>query len=135
MIYRITQVFLVAVICCVGTNAAELPSVKMLIQDHDTNGDGKLEAVEVKKSSIAKQFSRWDVDGNGFVDDSEIIKFRAKFGIKADGTLATRKPATPSEIKMLPIPSVSELQRADSTTTLSPSERKELGIHSQNCKT
>ncbi|PHR95017.1 MAG: hypothetical protein COA78_31000 [Blastopirellula sp.] len=127
MFNRIPQVFLIAVIWCGGTQAAELPSVEKLIQDHDTNGDGKLQANEVKQSSIARQFPRWDVDGDGYVNDSDIIKFRAKFGIRADGSKVTdspRKPATPSAIKMLPIPAVNELQRADSTTTLSPSERK-----------
>ncbi|MGY8770052.1 MAG: hypothetical protein ACKVH8_16670 [Pirellulales bacterium] len=132
---RITQVFLIAMIWCGGTQAAELPSVEKLIQSHDANSDGKLQADEVKGSSVARQFSRWDVDGDGFVNDSDIIKFRAKFGIRANGTKitdspktpgapTTRKPATPSVIKMLPIPAANELQRADSTTTLSPSERK-----------
>ncbi len=135
MLNRVIFWLLIAMIWCGGAQAAQLPSVEKLIKDHDANGDGKLEAGEVKASSFARQFPRWDVDGDGYVNGSDIIKFRAKFGIRADGSKvadspntqrapATRKPATPSAVQMLPIPAADELQRADSTTRLTPSERK-----------
>ena len=126
---------LVAMTWCGDAQAVQLPSVEKLIQDHDANGDGKLEAGEVKGSSFARQFSRWDVDGDGYVNGSDIIKFRAKFGIRADGSKtarrpnsqrgpAARNPATPRAVQLLPVPATDELKRVDSTTKLTRSERK-----------
>jgi len=126
---------LVTCLLCSGAKAQQLPSVDKLVEDHDANGDGKLEAGEVKGSSFARQFSRWDGDGDGFVSGDDIIKFRAKFGIAADGSrLGNRgngvnrprpgRPAAAATVPMLPVPSTDELKRADSTTVLTASERR-----------
>ena len=61
MLKRVHFGMLIAMIWCGGALAAQLPSVEKLIEDHDANGDGKLEASEVKGASFAKQFPRWDV--------------------------------------------------------------------------
>lgn len=135
MLKRVHFGMLIAMIWCGGALAAQLPSVEKLIEDHDANGDGKLEASEVKGASFAKQFPRWDVDGDGYVIGSDIIKFRAKFGIRADGSKvgdsprslgapATRKSTPPSAAPLLPVPTADKLKRADSTTRLTPSERR-----------
>ena len=120
MLIRVAPWLLVAIVACSGVQAQQLPSVEKLIADHDANGDGKLDANEVKGSTFARQFSRWDVDADGFVNAADIIKFRARFGIAPDGS---RIGATPVP-KMLPVPAVDDLKRADSGTQLTRSERR-----------
>ncbi|MDP6556102.1 MAG: hypothetical protein QGG71_15645 [Pirellulaceae bacterium] len=140
MLIRVIPWLLVAMIACSSVQAQQLPSqqlpsVEKLIADHDANGDGKLDANEVKGSTFARQFSRWDVDADGFVKAADIIKFRARFGIAADGSRigatpvprrvpAVRKSPTPPAAEMLPVPAVDDLKRADSGTRLTRSERK-----------
>lgn len=126
----IILLLLVAICWCGSANAQGLPSVEKLISDHDTNGDGKLEINEVNETPLVRKFSRWDSDGDGVVLASEIIKYRAKFGIAADGSkLAQAKPprgknGTEAKSKLLPVPMPTELTRADSKTQLTRLERK-----------
>ena len=120
MLIRIMRWLLVAMLACSSARAQQLPSVKKLIADHDANGDGKLAADEVKGSTFARQFSRWDFDADGFVKSAEIIRFRARYGIAPDGS----KIGVPPNARMLPVPAVDELKRADASTQLARSERR-----------
>ena len=45
-----------------------------------------LTKLEVVGSRYASQYPRWDVDGDGQVSRADLIQFRKRFGIAADGT-------------------------------------------------
>ena len=97
---------------------AQQPHVDTLWKNLDTNGDGTLTQSEVAKNQrYSRQFPRWDSDGDGEVSKQDIIEFRAKFGIAADGTMIhgdVAKQPKPS----LTIPDVSSLARMDKQTKL-----------------
>ncbi|MEM0925513.1 MAG: hypothetical protein AAGJ83_05705, partial [Planctomycetota bacterium] len=56
-----------------------------MIAQLDSNQDGVLSQNEVKQSRFARQFTRWDNNRDGKASPQEIIRFRARFGIDADG--------------------------------------------------
>ena len=85
------------------------PTVASIIRQHDADKDGSLSAKEVRGSRYARQFPRWDTDKNGRVSSQEIIAFRKRFGIAADGSMLNAKP------KALAIPKIHQLPRIDST--------------------
>ena len=66
---------------------AQQPHVEDLLKQLDTNSDGWISKTEVAKNQrYARQFPRWDTDGDAKVTKKDIVAFRAKFGIAADGT-------------------------------------------------
>ncbi len=71
---------------------SKLPSVDQLIENHDKNEDGKLTLDEVTGTQFERQFPRWDTNNNRSVTDREIIAFRKRFGIAADGS-QIKKPS------------------------------------------
>lgn len=131
MLKRVLYGFLIAMFSHSAGHAQQLPSVEKLIQDHDHNNDGKLEAGELRGSSFVRQLSGWDADRDGFASSSEIIVYRAKFGIAADGTQIPGRPARGAQSRMksplsqmLPVPAADDLTRADATTKLTAFERR-----------
>ncbi|MEM6688076.1 MAG: hypothetical protein AAF664_01530 [Planctomycetota bacterium] len=63
------------------------PLVDDLIKSLDINQDGKLTANEVAENKrYSKQFPRWDTDEDQVVSREDIVAFRYRFGISADGT-------------------------------------------------
>ncbi len=91
----------------VGIAQNKYPSVAEIIKRYDADKDGELARDEVAKSSYARQFPRWDADSSGKVSAKEIIAFRSRFGIAADGSmLRTERPA-------FSIPDPSDLTRVD----------------------
>ena len=67
-------------------SAGRYPSVASIFDDLDVDQDQVLTKVEVVGSRYANQYRRWDVDGDGQVSRADVIKFRKRFGIAADGT-------------------------------------------------
>jgi hypothetical protein len=94
-------------VCC-GQNS--LPSVTAILQQHDTDQDGLLTASEVKGTKYQRQFSRWDADKSERVSKEEIVRFRARFGIAADGS---KIGANPRRQPKLTIPSIDAIARVD----------------------
>lgn len=62
------------------------PSVASIFDDLDVDRDQLLTKLEVVGSRYASQYLRWDVDGDGQVSRADVILFRKRFGIAADGT-------------------------------------------------
>ena len=67
----------------VGYAQGQQPPVTEIYKNHDGNKDGLLEAGEVTGSRYARQFPRWDVNGDQKVSPQEVIAFRKRFGIAA----------------------------------------------------
>ena len=91
---------------------AQLPSVASVMEQYDGDQDGALTLEEVAGSRYARQFSRWDADQDGSVFAKDIIAYRQRFGIAADGT------RTPVGRPRFTVPDVDELPRVDRTTRL-----------------
>lgn len=120
--------FMVA--CCALPSfalAQSQPHVDDIFKKLDADADGLLSKDEVKNSGrFERQFSRWDTDRDGSVSKQEVIAFRAKFGIAADGSsLKKDKPApsrrlekTPEDAGKFSIPDVASLTRVDKNTRL-----------------
>ena len=81
------------------------PPVSEVFKTYDTNKDSFLDAGEVAGSRYARQFPRWDVNRDAKVSTEEVIAFRRKFGIAADGTLL-RAPA-----QTFVVPDIEDLKR------------------------
>ena len=62
------------------------PTVTALMKQYDNDKNGVLGREEVEKNSFARQFDRWDADADGRVSNRDIVAFRLRFGIAADGT-------------------------------------------------
>ena len=94
----------------VGYAQGQQPPVTEIYKNHDGNNDGVLEASEVAGSRYAKQFPRWDVNGDQKVSPQEVVAFRKRFGIAADGTMLRaqkQKMRTPKFV----VPQIAELKR------------------------
>lgn len=104
--------------------AQSVPHVDALIKSLDTNNDGSLTKNEVAKNArYLAQFPRWDTDQDGKVSNADIVKFRAKFGIAADGTRLKTSPrgkpaAGTSPAKAFTIPDVESLARVGKGTRM-----------------
>lgn len=100
---------------------AQQPHVDALFKQLDANSDGWLSKIEVATNQrYAQQFPRWDTDGDGKVTKKDIVTFRAKFGIAADGTRLRAGNSDPSSPKFT-IPKVPDLTRVDKHTRLNRS--------------
>ncbi len=100
---------------------AQQPHVEDLLKQLDTNSDGWLSKTEVAKNQrYARQFPRWDTDGDAKVTKKDIVAFRAKFGIAADGTRLRGGNSDQPSPKLM-IPKVSDLTRVDKQTRLNRS--------------
>ncbi|MEE2639506.1 MAG: hypothetical protein VX768_02660 [Planctomycetota bacterium] len=115
---RLLLFFLVLLIA--RNAASQQPAVDSILDRFDTNQDGFLNEKEVQSSTrYSRQFPRWDTDRDGKVNRGDIIRFRAKFGIAADGS---RIPSgggsrgTAGSSNGLVIPDISKLIRADQKT-------------------
>ncbi len=108
---RLAIGFLVATLSFASTCLAQAtyPSVASIMKQYDGNQDGTLTQSEIAKSKYARQFPRWDKNGDGKVSAEDVIAFRRRFGIAADGTLLS---AQPQELK---IPDIEDLTRVDRT--------------------
>ncbi|MDB4723167.1 hypothetical protein OAF55_00325 [Akkermansiaceae bacterium] len=107
----------------VGYAQGQQPPVTEIYKNHDGNKDGLLEAGEVTGSRYARQFPRWDVNGDQKVSPQEVIAFRKRFGIAADGTLLRaqkQKIGTPKFVT----PKISELKRLRKGVPLSREEAR-----------
>ena len=69
----------------VGYAQGKQPPVTEIYKNYDSNKDGMLEANELTGSRYARQFPRWDINGDQKVSPQEIVAFRKRFGIAADG--------------------------------------------------
>lgn len=104
--------------CCVGHVMGQQPPVTDIYKKYDANNDGVLEAAEVSGSRYARQFPRWDVDGDKQVSPGEVISFRRRFGIAADGTML-RAPVQKQGLQRFVVPEISELKRIKKGVSLS----------------
>ncbi|MGB0759963.1 MAG: hypothetical protein ACPGPS_10505 [Rubripirellula sp.] len=102
----------------VGLAHGQQPPVTEIYKIHDANSDGTLDANEVAGSRYARQFPRWDVDGDKKVTPQEVIAFRRRFGIAADGTML-RVPAQKSEAPRFVVPEIADLKRIGKGVRLS----------------
>ncbi len=96
--------------CCVQHALGQQPPVTEIYKNYDGNNDGVLEADEVASSRYARQFPRWDVDGDKKVSPQEVIAFRRRFGIAADGTML-RAPAQKLGTPKFVVPEIADLKR------------------------
>ncbi len=112
---------------CGSVPAQDQPHVDEIFKALDSNHDGLISKEEVVKSGrYARQHPRWDADKNGEASKLEVIKFRAKFGIAADGSRisnAPRRNSSPRSMKPLSerefsIPDVANLKRVGEGTKL-----------------
>ena len=101
----------------VGHVQGQQPPVTEIYKNHDGNEDGVLEPEEVAGTRYARQFPRWDVDGDKKVSPQEVIVFRKRFGIAADGTML-RAPAPKLGRKTLVVPEIDDLKRVKKGTRL-----------------
>ena len=107
----------------VGYAQGKQPPVTEIYKNYDGNKDGMLEANELTGSRYARQFPRWDINGDQKVFPQEIVAFRKRFGIAADGTLLrvqTQKIGPPKFV----IPRMSELKRLKKGVPLSREEAR-----------
>lgn len=96
--------------CCAGYAQGQQPPVTEIYKIYDEDNNGLLEASEVAGSRYARQFPRWDVDGDKQVSPKEIITFRRRFGIAADGTML-RVPAQKLGGPKFVVPEIADLKR------------------------
>lgn len=104
--------------CGVGHALGQQPPVTEIYKIYDGNNDGVLEVTEVAGSRYARQFPRWDVDGDKQVSPTEIIAFRRRFGIAADGTML-RAPTRKEGSKKFVVPDIAGLKRVRKGVSLS----------------
>ncbi|MDE0864856.1 MAG: hypothetical protein OSA98_13780 [Rubripirellula sp.] len=88
------------------------PAVSDVYKEYDSNQDGVLDAKEVAGSRYARQFPRWDVNRDNKVSSDEVIAFRRKFGIAADGTLLK------SPQRAFVVPEIDDLKRVTKGVSL-----------------
>lgn len=108
----------------VAPTFAQQPHVDSIIRTYDVDSDGLLTQEEVAKSSrYSRQFRRWDTDKDGKVSKEDIVAFRAKFGIAADGSSLKDEPKhsepSPSSTKEFSVPDIASLVRVNKQTKLS----------------
>jgi len=110
---RILLLALVAFLGCTKLCFAQnrLPSVSDFMEKNDANKDGVLTKDEVADTNFKRQFARWDADKDGKVSAKDIVRFRARFGIGADGSKKPARPAT-----KFVIPEIDSLPRIDGKT-------------------
>jgi len=83
------------------------PAVAEIVKQYDADKSGDLTLKEMAKSRYARQFLRWDANNDGKVTSKEIVAFRKRFGIAADGSmLESKQPA-------FTIPNAADLTRID----------------------
>lgn len=116
--FKVFVFLLVVAWCHVGRGQGQKPPVTEIYKTYDGNNDGVLEANEVASSRYARQFPRWDVDGDKKVSPKEVIAFRHRFGIAADGTIM-RPPAQNLNSKELVVPAIADLKRVHEGVRLS----------------
>ena len=116
--FKVFIFLLVVSVCHVGRVQGQQPPVTEIYKTYDGNNDGVLEANEVAGSRYARQFPRWDVDGDKKVSAKEVIAFRRRFGIAADGTML-RTPAQNLNPKKLVVPAIADLKRVNKGVRLS----------------
>ena len=104
-------------IALAGHVQGQQPPVTDIYRKYDSNRDGVLEATEVSGSRYARQFPRWDVDGDAKVPPEEVIAFRKRFGIAADGTMLRPNGPAPVMPKFT-VPEISDLKRISKGTRL-----------------
>lgn len=105
-------ILLLIIALSAGRAKSQQPPVEEIYKTYDLNSDGLLEANEVAGSRYARQFSRWDVDGDLKVSQKEVIDFRRRFGIAADGSmLRSAAPRVPQQRFL--VPDISELVRVE----------------------
>jgi hypothetical protein len=114
---KIFVIGLIAFITVCSTCCAQqsIPHIDELMKQYDLDRNGALAASEVEGSRYARQYSRWDTDSDGSVSKEDVIQFRAKFGIAADGS-RMNKPSSlpkPESSRSLKIPSIESLLRVD----------------------
>lgn len=92
-----------------------IPHVDELMKQYDLDQNGLLAASEVAGSRYARQYNRWDTDSDGAVSKEDVIQFRAKFGIAADGSRMSKPSSLPRPVspQSLKIPSIDSLLRVD----------------------
>lgn len=103
---------IVVTVCYLGNVQGQQPPVIEIYKTYDENKDGVLEANEVANSRYGRQFSRWDVDGDKKVSPQEVIAFRRRFGIAADGTML-QVSAQNANPKKLVVPEIADLIRVN----------------------
>ena len=102
---RLSLLAIVTVMSVFASDAeaqSRLPSVAKIMEQHDGDQDGRLTSAEVAGSQYARQFSRWDGDQDGKVSREDIVRFRRRFGIAADGSRLARPPFEIPDVKDLP---------------------------------
>ncbi|MDA7901828.1 hypothetical protein N9B48_02265, partial [bacterium] len=114
---KIFAIGLITLITACSTCCAQqsIPHVDELMKQYDLDRNGALTAAEVEGSRYARQYARWDADSDGSVSKEDVIQFRAKFGIAADGSRMS-KPSSlpkPESSRSLKIPSIESLLRVD----------------------
>ncbi len=96
------------------------PHVDEIVKSLDKNEDGFLTKDEVAGNArYARQFARWDADGDGQVSKADIVKFRAGFGIAADGSSLRARRNRNAPAQPFTIPDVESLTRVGKGTRLS----------------
>ncbi len=76
------------------------------MQQHDGDQNSFLTAKEVAGSRYAGQFARWDHDKDGKVSLADVVRFRRRFGIAADGSMLAKG-------ETLVIPEIKDIPRVD----------------------
>lgn len=117
-VFICSTLLLVLATCCVGHAQGQQPPVTEIYKTYDGNNDGMLDAGEVAGSRYARQFPRWDIDGDKKVSPQEVIAFRRRFGIAADGTLL-RAPAQNLGVQKFVVPDIADLKRIGKGVRLS----------------
>ncbi|MDC3255816.1 hypothetical protein OAU93_00280 [bacterium] len=114
------KIFVIGLIAGVAACSAchaqqSIPHVDELMKQYDLDKNGALAASEVKGSRYARQYARWDADSDGSVSKEDVIQFRAKFGIAADGSQMSKPSSLPEPTypRSLKIPSIESLLRVD----------------------
>ncbi len=114
---KIFVIGLITLITACSTCCAQqsIPHVDELMKQYDLDRNGALTAAEVEGSRYARQYTRWDIDSDGSVSKEDVIQFRAKFGIAADGSQMSRPSSLPKSTspRSLKIPSIESLLRVD----------------------
>ena len=72
-------------------NRTPHPPVSAIFLQFDVDQNGVLNLKEVESSRYARQFVRWDADSDDSVNAEDIIRFRKRFGIAADGSMIQKE--------------------------------------------
>lgn len=104
----------------VAAQAQQQPHVDEIIKSLDENKDGFLTKHEVASNArYERQFPRWDSDSDGRVSKEDIVRFRARFGIAADGGRVRARGNRNPAAQPFTIPDVESLTRVGKGTRLS----------------